>query len=63
MFKDLVIEGVSRKMTLYIIKLLSGSIEKGSTIPEKISDNAIIDERNPDYNSSQRVLKIYYRRV
>jgi len=64
MFKDLVIEGVGKKMTLHIIKLLSESIEKGSKIPEKISDEIIIDERCPEACSplSRRVLKIYYHR-
>jgi len=63
MFKDLVIEGVSKKMTLHIIKLLSESIEKGSKIPEKISDEAIIDEGYPEeYNSGRRIMKIYYYR-
>lgn len=64
MFKDLVIEGIAKKDTLNIIKLLSESIEKGSCIPERISDKDITDKNYPDgYVSGQRCLKIYYRRV
>lgn len=63
MFKDLVIEGVSKKVALNVLKLLSESIEKGSKIPEKISDKAIIDERNPRYNSGRRIMEIHYRRA
>lgn len=64
MFKDLVIEGASKKVALNVLKLLSESIEKGSSIPDKISDEAIINEGYPEgYNSGRRVIKIYYRRV
>ena len=63
MFKDLVIEGVSKKVALKVLKLLLESIEKGSSVPDKISDEAIIDESYPEgYNSGRRILKIYYYR-